>query len=334
MDSEQVPSSKRGEMVEKLLIVEDLKTYFFTRKGVAKAVDGLSFYLREGETLGLVGESGCGKSMTALSILRLVPQPAGRIVGGRVLLEGEDLLQKSELEMRRIRGRKVAMILQDPMTSLNPAYSVWSQLSETIKLHQKLRGRALWEKARDMLRLVRIPSPEERLRNFPHELSGGMRQRVTGGIALSCQPRLLIADEPTTALDVTIQAQFLALLREVREQLGLSVIFVTHDFGIVETMCDRVAVMYAGKIVEQAPVRELFDAPRHPYTVALMRSVPKVEEKLDRLPAIGAQPPPLYDLPPGCSFFPRCTVGNDKCQHSPPQVTVGDEHTVSCWLYA
>ncbi len=334
MVSEQVPSSKRGEIVEKLLIVDDLKTYFFTRKGVAKAVDGVSFYLREGETLGLVGESGCGKSMTAFSILRLVPQSAGRIVGGRILLEGEDLLQKSEREMRKIRGKKVAMIPQDPMTSLNPAYSVWSQLSETIRLHQQLRGRSLWEKARDMLRLVHIPSPEERLRCFPHELSGGMRQRVTGGIALSCQPRLLIADEPTTALDVTIQGQFLALLREVREQFGLSVIFVTHDFGIVETMCDRVAVMYAGKIVEQAPVRELFDAPRHPYTVALMRSVPKVEEKLDRLPAIGSQPPSLYDLPPGCSFFPRCSVGNEKCQHSPSQVMVGSEHEVSCWQYA
>lgn len=320
--------------MEKLLVVEDLKTYFFTRRGVAKAVDGVSFDLEEGGSLGLVGESGCGKSVTCLSILRLVPQPAGRIVAGRILLEGEDLLQKSEREMRKIRGGKVAMIPQDPMTSLNPAFSIWSQLSETIKLHQRLRGRELWKKAVEMLRLVRIPSPEERLRSFPHELSGGMRQRVIGAMGLSCQPKIIIADEATTALDVTIQAQYLALLREMRERLGVSLIFVSHDLGIVESMCDRVFVMYAGKIVEEAPVREIFGSPRHPYTAALMKSVPTVEEKLDRLVDIKGQPPPLYDLPPGCRFFPRCPVAETECQTSPPRIKVGDEHWVVCWQHS
>lgn len=319
--------------MEKLLIVEDLKTYFFTLRGVAKAVDGVSFSLEKGESLGLVGESGCGKSVTCLSLLRLVPQPAGRIVGGRILMEGENLLEKSEREMRKVRGRKIAIIPQDPMSSLDPVFSVGNQLSEAIKLHQKLKGRGIWNKAKEMLRLVRIPSPEDRLRSFPHQLSGGMRQRVVGAISLSCQPRLLIADEATTSLDVTIQAQYLALLTEMRQQLGVALIFVTHDFGIVERMCDRVAVMYAGKIVEEAPVRGLFDAPSHPYTVALMRSVPKVEEKVERLAGIEGQPPPLYDLPPGCSFLPRCTVAKKECQLSPPRVMVGEEHWASCWRY-
>ena len=317
--------------MDKILVVEDLKTYFFTRYGVAKAVDGVSFHLRQGESLGMVGESGCGKTMTALSMLRLVPQPAGRTVGGRILLEGEDILTKSEREMRSIRGKKITMIPQDPMTSLNPAYSIWSQLSEVIRLHQKLGGKVLREKAAEMLRLVRIPSPKERLKSFPHQMSGGMRQRVAGSLALSCQPKVLIADEPTTALDVTIQAQFLTLLRTLRYELGLSLIFVTHDLGIVQAMCDRVVVMYAGKIVEEAPVDELFATPRHPYTAALIKSVPKVEEKVDRLAAIGDQPPSLYDLPPGCSFFPRCPVGNEKCHEVPPMVKLAEEHLVRCW---
>jgi len=318
--------------METLLVVEDLKTYFFTRQGVSKAVDGVSFTLDKGESLGLVGESGCGKSVTCLSLLRLVPQPAGRIVGGRILLKGEDILRKSEREMRKIRGSSIAMIPQAPMTSLDPVFSVRSQLTEAIKLHQRLRGRDLLRKAVEMLRLVRIPSPEERLRSFPHELSGGMRQRVVGAISLSCEPQVLIADEATTALDVTIQAQYLALLREMREKLGISLIFVTHDLGIVEHMCDRVAVMYAGKIVEEAPVREIFGSPHHPYTAALMRSVPRVEEKVDRLMAIGGQPPPLYDLPPGCSFLPRCPAGAKQCEDSPPRVEVKEGHWMSCWI--
>ncbi len=318
--------------MEHLLNVEDLRTYFFTRRGVAKAVDGVSFTLDKGESLGLVGESGCGKSVTCLSILRLVPQPAGRIVGGRILLNGEDILTKSEREMRSIRGAKVAMIPQDPMTSLDPAFSVRSQLSEALKLHQRVRGKELYRKAVEMLRLVRIPGPEERLSSFPHQLSGGMRQRVVGAISLSCQPEILIADEATTALDVTIQAQYLALLREMRDQLGVSLIFVTHDLGIVERMCDRVLVMYAGKVVEEAPVREIFDSPCHPYTVALMRSVPRVERKVDKLMAIGGQPPPLYDLPTGCSFLPRCPVGSKQCEESPPRIMVKEGHWTSCWI--
>ncbi|MFC1999495.1 ABC transporter ATP-binding protein [Chloroflexota bacterium] len=320
-------------MGEELLIVDNLRTHFFTRRGIAKAVDGVSFAVGKGETLGLVGESGCGKSITLFSILRLVPEPAGRIVGGKILLEGENLLEKSLKEIRKIRGKKIAMIPQDPMTSLDPAFSVGSQLSETIKFHQHLRGAEVKNAATELLRMVRIPSPEDRLRSFPHQMSGGMKQRVAGGLALSCQPILLLADEVTSALDVTIQAEYLALLKEIQQQLEAGLIFVTHDFGIVEHMCDKVAVMYAGKIVEEAPVRELFDSPRHPYTVALMRSVPKVEEKRERLVGIQGQPPPLYELPPGCSFLPRCNAGSRRCEVDPPSVMVKEGHRVSCWQY-
>ncbi len=317
--------------MEKLLVVEDLQTHFLTRRGVAKAVDGVTFSLDRGETLGLVGESGCGKSTVCHSLLRLVPQPAGKIAGGRVFLEGEDILQKSEREMRKIRGGKIAMIPQDPMSSLNPVFSVGDQLSETLHSHQKLTGTGLVGKAREMLELVGIPSPGERLRNFPHQFSGGMRQRVVGAIALACQPRVLIADEATTNLDVTIQAQYLSLLKEMRESLDAGLIVVTHDFGIVERMCDRVAVMYAGKIVEEGTMRQIFDAPRHPYTVALMKSVPRVEEKVDRLAGIEGQPPSLYDLPPGCSFYPRCPVRMEQCRVTPPLFMVDDGQWASCW---
>ena len=262
-----------------VLDVRDLRTHFFTRRGVGKAVDGVSFTLRRGETLGLVGESGCGKSMTCLSILRLHPRPASRIVGGQVLFRGEDLLQKSEPEMRRYRGRHLAMILQDPMTALNPVFTVGNQLAEPLRLHQRLRGRTLWQQAAEVMRLVRIPAPETRLGAYPHQLSGGMRQRAVGAIALSCNPDVLIADEPTTALDVTIQAAYLALLKEIQARVGLSILFVTHDFGVVARMCDRVAVMYAGKIVELADTRTLFERPAHPYTEALLHSVPDVQAR-------------------------------------------------------
>jgi len=258
-------------MITDFLEVKNLKTYFFTRWGTVKAVDGVSFCLKEGETLGLVGESGCGKSITCLSLLRLVPEPAGRIVGGEILLQGEDLLKKSEKEMREIRGAKISMILQDPMTSLNPVFTIGNQLTEAIKIHRGLKGKDLRERAVNMLKMVRISSPEERLRNWPHQLSGGMRQRVVAAISLSCEPRLLVADEPTTSLDATIQIQFLHLLHEVQQQVGLTMIFVTHDFGIVARMCNRVAVMYAGKIVEMAEVRELFNHAAHPYTEALIK---------------------------------------------------------------
>ena len=319
-------------MPEPLLEVRDLRTHFFTRHGVVKAVDGVSFSLRAGETLGIVGESGSGKSVTALSLVRLVPQPAARIVGGQVLLEGEDLLRKSEAEMRRIRGAKIAMILQDPLTSLNPVLSIGSQVTEAITLHQGLRGRSLWERAVDILRKLKIPSPEQRMSSFPHQMSGGMRQRVVGAIAISCQPRVLIADEPTTSLDVTVQAQYLRLLKEIQAESGLAILFITHDFGVVAKMCDRVAVMYAGRIVEMAGVRDLFTTPAHPYTEALMRSVPKLEEQVDRLYSIEGQPPAPDRLPPGCPFAPRCPYVMDRCrQEYPPEVKVSAGHVASCW---
>lgn len=317
--------------MDELLVVDSLKTYFFTRRGVAKAVDGISFTLGHGESLGLVGESGCGKSITCLSILRLVPEPAGRIVGGRILLDGENLLEKSEKEMRKIRGGRVAMIPQSPMTALDPVFSVWSQLSETIRLHQHVKGDEVWKRAVHALRDVRIPSAEDRLRAYPHELSGGMRQRVIGAMALACEARLIIADEPTTALDVTIQAQYLTLLREMRARLNAGLIFITHDLGIVECMCDRVAVMYAGKIVEEAPVRSLFASPSHPYTQALIESVPKLDEKAERLKAIDGQPPPLHDIPAGCAFAPRCPLDRTACRDEPPRTEVGEGHWVRCW---
>ncbi len=317
--------------MSRLLEVEDLRTHFFTRRGVAKAVDGISFTLRHGESLGLVGESGCGKSMTCLSILRLVPEPAGRIVGGRILLEGENLLEKSEKEMRKIRGGQIAMIPQSPMTALDPVFSIWSQLSETITLHQHIRGKAAWNRAVDSLREVRIPAPEDRLRAYPHELSGGMRQRVIGAMALACEAKLILADEPTTALDVTIQAQYLTLLREMRARLGAGLIFITHDLGIVESICDRVAVMYAGKIVEEAPVEIIFKSPKHPYTQALIESVPKLDQKSDRLQTIDGQPPPLYDVPAGCAFRPRCPVATDQCDKTPSHIQAQEGHWVRCW---
>src|SRR3989441_13076708 len=266
-----------------LLVVDDLKTYFFTRRGITKAVNGVSFTLHAGETLALVGESGSGKSVTCLSLVRLVPEPAGRIVGGRVLFQGEDLLQKSPAEMRRVRGKQIAMVLQDPMTSLNPALTIGSQVSEVVRLHQGLRGSTLRERVLDALSRSRIPGGETRPRHYQHQLSGGMRQRVSSAIAMSCEPRLLIADEPTTALDVTIQAQYLELLKEVQRASGVAVILVTHDFGIVAANADRVAVMYAGHIVEMGGTLEVFDRPAHPYTQALLRCLPDVDLKSERL---------------------------------------------------
>lgn len=314
-----------------LLEVRDLRTHFFTRRGVVKAVDGVTFSLDRGETLGLVGESGCGKTITCLSILRLVPRPAGRIVGGQIIFDGQDLLQKSEEEMREIRGSRISMVLQDPMTSLNPAFTIGSQVGEAISLHQKARGRTLWERVKEILRQVRIPSPEIAVRYYPHQMSGGMRQRVVGAIAISCQPDLLIADEPTTSLDVTIQAQYLKLLKDVQQQLGAAMIFITHDFGIVARMCDRVAVMYAGKIVESATTRELFNHPTHPYTVALLKSLPKLEVRVDKLYSIEGQPPSLLNLPAGCSFAPRCDGASERCrEESPSLAQVGEGHAVSC----
>src|SRR5437867_8338930 len=304
-----------------LLVVEDLKTHFFTRRGVTKAVDGVSFTLHAGETLALVGESGSGKSVTCLSLVRLVPEPAGRIVGGRVLLEGEDLLQKSSAEMRRVRGKKIAMVLQDPLTSLNPALTIGTQVGEVVRLHQGLRGAPLRARVLEALGRLRIPAADTRLRAYQHQLSGGMRQRVSSAIAMACAPRLLIADEPTTSLDVTIQAQYLELLKEVQRSTGVAVILVTHDFGIVAAHADRVAVMYAGRIVEMGSTLQVFDNPGHPYTRALLRCLPDVELTRHELVEIGGQPPDLARLPPGCPFAPRCPERQPICEEAyPPSV--------------
>ena len=317
-----------------LLEVRDLRTHFFVRRGVVKAVDGVSFTLNRGETLGLVGESGCGKSITCLSILRVVPQPAGRIVDGEVVFDGRDLLKLSDEEMRQVRGRQIAMILQDPMTSLNPVFTIGDQVGEAITTHQKLPGSAVRERVQDLIRMVKISSPEVRAGQFPHQMSGGIRQRLVGALSLANEPQLIIADEPTTSLDVTIQAQYLRLLNELQEETGASIIFVTHDFGIVAKMCHKVAVMYAGKIVEAGPVREIFNEPSHPYTQALLSSVPKMEEKVDRLHSIQGQPPSLLDLPEGCTFAPRCPHVMDVCWRDyPATASVGREHTANCWLH-
>jgi len=320
-------------MAKKTIEIKDLKTHFFTRRGVVKAVDGVNFSINAGETMGLVGESGSGKSITCLSILKLVPQPAGRIVGGQVFLNGEDLIPKTEKEMRQIRGKRISMILQEPMTSLNPVFTIADQVAEPIRMHQKLDKKSAMAKVKEMLSLVKIPSPEVRMKEYPHQMSGGMRQRIVGAMMLSCQPDLLIADEPTTALDVTIQAQFLKLIKDIQRDTDFSMIVVTHDFGIVAKVCDQVAVMYAGRIVENAPIRELFNNPQHPYTQALMDSLPKMEKKVKRLYSIDGQPPDLADLPPGCSFAPRCTRAMDIClKEEPRQTVVKEGHTLSCWL--
>src|SRR5499425_3074578 len=315
-----------------ILDVSDLQTHFFTFGGrrVVKAVDGVSFRLHEGETLGLVGESGSGKTTTCLSIVGLLPR-AARIVGGRVMFEGEDLTRKSQRELRRVRGRRIAVILQDPMASLNPLFTIYRQVAEPAFFHQHLRGRPLRERVQGLLRAVRIPSPEWRMREYPHQMSGGMRQRIVGAIALSGGPRLVIADEPTTNLDVTIQAQYLDLLKDIQRETGVALIFVTHDLGIVAKMCDHVAVMYAGKIVEYRPVRELFSDPRHPYTKALIASVPKLGSK-EPLLAIPGQPPDLANLPSGCAFHPRCREALPQCAGAEPEdVRVAAGRTARCW---
>ncbi len=313
--------------------IQDLQTHLVTRWGTVRAVDGVSFSIAEGETLGIVGESGSGKSMTCLSILRLHPRPAARILGGSVRLDGDELLTKSDREMQQIRGRKIAMILQDPMSSLNPVFSIGMQVREPLASYHGLRGRGLADRAAELLAAVGISSPRARLRAFPHQLSGGMRQRVVGAMAISAPPRLLIADEPTTSLDLTIQAQYLALLKDLQRQHGLAMIFVTHNLGIVAKMCDRVAVMYAGRIVEMGPVRTLFKAPSHPYTRALLESIPRLGARGERLTAIEGQPPDLARLGPGCAFAPRCAHAVARCRdEAPPETSAGAGHRARCWL--
>jgi oligopeptide/dipeptide ABC transporter ATP-binding protein len=314
--------------------VRDLRTHIVTRWGTIKAVDGVSFSLDEGETLGLVGESGSGKSMTCLSIVRLVPRPAARIVGGQVLLDGEDLLTKTDVEMQQLRGRKVAMILQDPMSSLNPVFSVGMQVREPLAMYHGLRGSAVVTRAVELLASVRIPAPAARLRAFPHQLSGGMRQRVVGAMAIAGPPRLLMADEPTTSLDLTIQAQYLGLLKELQERHRFAMIFVTHNLGIVARTCDRVAVMYAGRIVEIGPVRRIFTEPAHPYTRALLESIPRFGARRTRLTAIAGQPPDLASLPAGCAFAARCPSAIARCGvEAPPETAVAPGHATRCWLH-
>jgi len=318
-----------------VLDVRDLRTHLVTRWGTIRAVDGVSFALNEGETLGLVGESGSGKSMTCLSIVRLVPRPAARILGGQVLLDGDDLLTKTEAEMQTIRGRRVGMILQDPMSSLNPVFSVGMQVREPVASYHGLRGRSLTQRAAALLESVRISSPLERLRAYPHQMSGGMRQRVVGAMAIAAPPRLLIADEPTTSLDLTIQAQYLNLLKDLQQQHRLAMIFVTHNLGIVARMCDRVAVMYAGRIVEMGPLRTIFREPAHPYTRALLASVPRLGTRTEQLTAIEGQPPDLATLSPGCAFAPRCAHATGRCRtESRPPITPGSRHMARCWLHA
>jgi oligopeptide/dipeptide ABC transporter ATP-binding protein len=317
-----------------LLEVQDLRTYFYTRRGVGRAVDGVSFALRARETLGLVGESGSGKSMTAMSILQLHPRPASRIIGGRVILNGEDLLGMPSRRVRSRLGRHVAYVPQDPLSSLDPVLTIGEQVSEPLRIHLRMAKRAASERAVDLLRRVYVPLPRKRLQAFPHQLSGGMRQRVVSAAAISCDPEVLIADEPTTSLDVTVQADYLDLLREIKAERRFGIVFITHDFGIVANICDRVAVMYGGQIVETAPTRRLFFQPAHPYTSALLRSLPDVERRAERLPAIGGQPPSIFNLPAGCRFEPRCDFRRPICRERNPDLVPqpgAADHSGRCW---
>jgi oligopeptide/dipeptide ABC transporter ATP-binding protein len=317
-----------------LLDLRSLQTYFFTSDGLAKAVDGVSYQLHRGETLGVVGESGCGKSVSALSVLRLVPDPPGRIVGGEIMFEGTNLLKLSRAEMRRIRGNEIAMIFQEPMTSLNPVFTIGNQISEAIILHQRLSKRDALAKSIEMLKKVGIATPERRVHEYPHQLSGGMRQRAMIAMALSCNPKLLIADEPTTALDVTIQAQIIELALELRERLGMALIWITHDLGVVAGRADRVVVMYAGYIVEEAPVGELFANPRHPYTLALLAALPRADlPRQRRLKSITGSPPSMLVEPPGCPFASRCDFALDRCWTENPSLEeVAPAHRIACWV--
>lgn len=324
------------EKKDKMLEVKGLRTHFYTHDGLVPAVDGVSFKIRKGETLCVVGESGSGKSVTAMSILKLVPTPPGKYVSGEVFFKGENLLKKSNEEMRTIRGNDIAMIFQEPMTSLNPVFTVGNQICETVMLHQGLNKSEAMEVAIEMLKKVGIPSPEKRVREYPHQLSGGMRQRVMIAMALSCNPTLLIADEPTTALDVTIQAQILDLMRKMKEETGSSIMFITHDLGVVAEMADRVVVMYAGKIVEEGSAAEIFNDAKHPYTTGLLKSIPRLKGKRkEDLYVIEGMVPSMYKLPKGCKFNPRCEYCMDLCKmKEPPLKVIGndEERKCACWL--
>ena len=316
-----------------LLQVRNLRTSFFTDDGEVKAVDGVTYDVEEGETLGLVGESGCGKSVSALSLLRLIPSPPGKIIGGEVIFEGEDLLKVSEDEIRHVRGNKIAMIFQEPMTSLNPVLTIGRQLTEGLELHMEMDASSATKRAVQLLEMVGIPEAETRIRDYPHQFSGGMRQRVMIAMALSCNPKLLLADEPTTALDVTIQAQVLEILARLSRELGTSIIIITHNLGVVARYADRVNVMYAGRIVETATAKRLYANPQHPYTVGLLTSVPRLDqERKQKLQVIEGVPPDLINLPEGCAFYDRCTFRVDRCKaEAPPLMPVEDKHLAACW---
>ena len=319
-----------------LLKIRNLHTYFFTDEGVAKAVDGVDLELEEGGTLGVVGESGCGKSVTALSIMRLIPDPPGKITNGEILFQGTDLLHISEAEMRKIRGRYISMIFQEPMTSLNPVFQIGDQISEVLRLHEGMSRKGAWNQSIEMLKMVGIPAPERRVYEYPHQLSGGMRQRAMIAMALACSPKLMIADEPTTALDVTIQAQILELVNRLKKEKGMSVILITHNLGVIAETAQRVAVMYAGRIVEYADVRPIFASPKHPYTQGLLQSIPRMDQdqgRKKRLEAIPGLVPSLLELPKGCKFSNRCKFVFDRCVEEPPLIEVAPGHLVRCWLY-
>jgi peptide/nickel transport system ATP-binding protein/oligopeptide transport system ATP-binding protein len=320
-----------------LLRIRNLHTYFYLDEGILKAVDGINLDLREGETLGIVGESGCGKSVTALSILQLIPSPPGKIVKGKIDFEGRDLLALSESEMRKIRGRSISMIFQEPMTCLNPVFQVGDQISEILRLHEGISRKEAWERSIEMLRIVGIPSPERRVREYPHHLSGGMRQRAMIAMAMACSPKLMIADEPTTALDVTIQAQILELMIHLKQEKAMSLILITHNLGVIAETVQNVMVMYAGRILEYADVRSIFMNPRHPYTRGLLNSIPRVDredKKRERLEAIPGLVPSLLDLPEGCKFLERCKYAFHPCAgQEPPLKETDSGHFVRCWLY-
>ena len=345
MTSDTMPALDEGAATtteapagDSALEVKDLQTWFYTRQGIVKAVDGVSFNLRKGETLGIVGESGCGKSITALSVMRLVPDPPGRIIGGRVTLDGRDLLDLDEAAMRLVRGNDISMIFQEPMTSLNPVLTIGYQIAEALILHRDLSRAEALSRAVEMLDMMRIPEPAQRAREYPHQLSGGMRQRAMIAMALACNPKVLIADEPTTALDVTIQAQILDLIVRLQQELGTAVILITHDLGVVAETTQRIIVMYAGRKVEEADVVPLFSNPMHPYTHGLMASVPRLaimsgeESAVDRLEEIPGIVPPLNNLPPGCAFAPRCRFADDRCRAEyPPYLEKQPGHWAACW---
>lgn len=321
-------------MSEKALLeVKDLKTYFYTEEGVTPAVDGLSFTLQDGGTLAIVGESGCGKSVTSLSILRIFPSPPGKIVGGDILYKGESLLKKSEKEMRKIRGNEISMIFQEPLTSLNPVFTVGQQICETLKMHQGLNKKQAREKGIEMLKKVGIPTPEKVIDDYPHQLSGGMRQRVMIAMALACEPDILIADEPTTALDVTIQAQILELMKDLQKKLGMAIIMITHDLGVIADMCDEIIVMYAGRICERGTVDEIFYNPKHEYTKGLLRSIPKLDSRNQRLIPIAGSPVDLTSMPAGCAFASRCDCAMKICLTDlPEELPINEDHRAACWM--